>query len=90
MDGREMIFHNGPADGGRYTADSIIFRARMGVMVFVLLLALLTFLAGREMFGTAAGLVAMTLVVFEPTLLTNGPFVTTDATVSCMFLASHL
>ena len=87
LDGRELIYHNGPSDGGRYTADSIIFRARMGVIVFVLLLALLTFLAGREMFGTAAGLVAMTLVVFEPTLLTNGPFVTTDATVSCMFLA---
>jgi len=87
LDGREMIFHNGPADGGRYSADSIIFRARMGVIVFVLLLALLTFLAGREMFGTVAGLVAMTLVVFEPTILTNGPFVTTDATVSCMFLA---
>jgi hypothetical protein len=87
FDGRELIFHNGPADGGRYTADSIIFRARMGVIVFVLLLALLTFLAGKEMFGTAAGFVAITLVVFEPTLLTNGPFVTTDATVSCMFLA---
>ncbi len=88
LDGREMIFRNGPGDGGRYTADSIIFRARMCVTVFVLLLALVTFLAGREMFGTAAGLVAMTLVAFEPTLLTNGPFVTTDTTVSCMFLAS--
>jgi hypothetical protein len=86
-DGREMIFHNGPSDGGRYTANSIIFRARMGVMAFVLLLALLTFLAGREMFGTAAGLIAMTMVAFEPTILTNGPFVTTDATVSCFFLA---
>ena len=60
----------------------------MCVMPFVLLLALLTFLAGNEMFGTAAGLVAMTLVAFEPTLLAHGPFVTTDATVSCMFLAS--
>lgn len=88
LDGREMIFRNGPSDGGRYTADSIIFRARMCVTVFVLLLALLTFLAGREMFGTAAGLMAMTLVAFEPTLLTNGPFVTTDTTVSCMFLAT--
>jgi hypothetical protein len=87
LDGRELIFHNGPSDGGRYTADFIIFRARMGVIVFVLLLALLTFQAGKEMFGTAAGLVAITLVAFEPTLLTNGPFVTTDATVSCMFLA---
>jgi len=87
-DGREMIYHNGPGDGGRYTADAIIFRARMGVLPFVLILALLTFLAGREMFGTAAGLIAMILVVFEPTIVTNGPFVTTDTTVSCMFLAS--
>lgn len=88
MDGRELLYRNGPGDGGRYSANSLIFRARMSVMVFVLLLALLTFLAGREMFGTSAGLVALTLIAFEPTILTNGPFVTTDATVSCMFLAS--
>jgi len=87
MDGRELIFRNGPGDGGRFTAGSIIFRVRMGVVIFVLLLALLTFLAGREMFGTPAGLLAMTLVVFEPTIVANGPFVTTDATVSCFFLA---
>jgi tetratricopeptide (TPR) repeat protein len=60
----------------------------MCVMPFILLLALLAFLVGREMFGTATGLVAMTLVAFEPTLLAHGPFVTTDSTVSCMFLAS--
>ena len=88
LDGRELIYRNNPSDGGRYSANTIIFRARMFVMPFVLLLALLTFLAGREMFGTAAGLVAMTLVAFEPTLLAHGPFVTTDATVTCMFLAS--
>ena len=88
MDGRELIYRNGPGDGGRYSANTIIFRARMCVMPFVLLLALLTFMVGKEMFGTAAGLVAMTLVAFEPTLLAHGPFVTTDATVSCFFLAS--
>ncbi len=88
LDGRELIYRNGPSDGGRYSANSIIFRVRMFVMPFVLLLALLTFLVGREMFGTAAGLVAMTLVAFEPSLLAHGPFVATDATVTCMFLAS--
>ena len=88
MDGRELIYHNGPSDGGRYTADSIIFRARMCVIAFVLLLALLTFLAGSEMFGTTAGLVAMTLIAFEPSLLAHGPFVTTDAAASCMFPVS--
>ncbi len=87
-DGRELIYHNGPNDGGSYSANTIIFRARMCVMPFVLLLALLAFLAGYEMFGTTAGLVAMTLVAFEPSLLAHGPFVTTDATVSCFFLAS--
>jgi tetratricopeptide (TPR) repeat protein len=88
LDGRELIYRNGPSDGGHYSGNTIIFRARMCVMPFILLLALLTFLAGREMFGTATGLVAMTLVAFEPTLLAHGPFVTTDSTVTCMFLAS--
>jgi len=88
LDGRELIYRNGPSDGGRYSANTIIFRARMFVMPFVLLLALLTFLVGSEMFGTAAGLAAMTLVAFEPSLLAHGPFVTTDATVTCMLLAS--
>jgi hypothetical protein len=88
LDGRELIYRNGPTNGGRYSANAIIFRARLCVMPFVLLLALLTFLAGSEMFGTAAGLVAMTLVAFEPSLLAHGPFVTTDATVTCMFLAT--
>jgi hypothetical protein len=86
--GRQMLFHNGPADGGRYPADTLIFRAHMAIMVFMLLLALQTFFAGREMFGLGAGFIAMTLVVFEPSMLTNAPFVTTDATVSCMFFAS--
>ena len=86
-DGRDLIYRNGPSDGGRYSANTIIFRARMFVMPFTLLLALLTFLAGKEMFGTTAGLVAMTLLAFEPSLLAHGPFVTTDATVTCMFLA---
>jgi tetratricopeptide (TPR) repeat protein len=88
LDGRELIYHNGPNDNGRYSGNTIIFRARMCVMPFILLLALLTFLAGSEMFGTTAGLVAMTLLAFEPSLLAHGPFVTTDATVTCMFLAS--
>jgi hypothetical protein len=88
FDGRELLYRNGPRDGGLYPANSLIFRARMSAMVFILLLAMLTFLAGREMFGTTAGLVAMTLLVFEPSLLAHGAFVTTDVASACMFLAS--
>ena len=86
--GRALLFHNGPHDGGRYTADSLLLRAHMAVSVFALTLALLLFFASREMFGPAAGLIAMTLFVFDPTILTNAPFVTTDSAAACLFFAS--
>ena len=83
FDGRALLFHNAP-----YSADTLLFRARMAASVFALGLALLVFLAGREMFGTGAGLLAMGLVVLEPNLLTHGRFVTTDAAISCLFFAT--
>jgi hypothetical protein len=47
--GREMLFRNGPANGGRYPADTLIYRARMAVSIFMLTLALLAFFAASEM-----------------------------------------
>lgn len=88
FDGRELLFRNGPANGGQYSADTLIFRARMAVSVFALAMALTVFLAGREMFGVETGLLAMTLVVLEPSLLTHGPFVATDSAVTCLFFAT--
>lgn len=86
--GRELLFRNDPRYGGRYSADTLLFRIHMTVLVFALVLAGLLFVAGREMFGTAAGLIAMTLFVFDPTVLTNAPFVTTDMGASCGFFAA--
>jgi 4-amino-4-deoxy-L-arabinose transferase-like glycosyltransferase len=86
--GRELIFRNGPANGGSYSADTIIFRARMAVSIFTFALAVLVFLAAGEMFGTGAGLLAMALFIFEPSLLAHGAYVTTDETVACMFFAA--
>jgi len=86
--GRELVFRNDPAHGGKYAGDVLLFYARMAVMVFALLLAVMVFLAGWEMFGATAGLIALTLAAFEPNLLTNGGLVTTDAAVSCMFFAA--
>ncbi len=86
--GRELLFRNDPKYGGRYSADTLLFRIHMAVLVFALLLALMLFLAGREMFGVPAGLIAMTLFVFDPTVLTNAPFVTTDTGAACGFFAS--
>ncbi len=86
--GRELLFRNGPQYGGHYSADTLLFRIHMTVLIFALVLALLLFVAGNEMFGTAAGLIAMTLFVFDPTVLTNAPFVTTDMGAACGFFAA--
>jgi 4-amino-4-deoxy-L-arabinose transferase-like glycosyltransferase len=86
--GRELIYRNGPANGGRYSADTILFRARMAVSVFTFALALLVFFAGWEMFSLPAGVLAMALFAFEPSILANGAYVTTDMTVACMFFAA--
>jgi Dolichyl-phosphate-mannose-protein mannosyltransferase len=86
--GRELLFRNDPKYGGQYSADTLLFRIHMTVLVFAAALAVLLFLAGGEMFGSAAGLIAMTLFVFDPTVLTNAPFVTTDMGAAFSFFAS--
>lgn len=86
--GRELLFRNDPKYGGHYSADTLLFRIHMTVLVFALVLAVLLLAAGREMFGATAGLIAMTLFVFDPTVLTNAPFVTTDMGAACGFFAA--
>jgi len=78
--GRDFLFHN--------DADTMLFRARMAAASLTLLLALLVFLAGREMFGAGAGILALALLVFDPNLLAHGALVTTDTGLSCFLLAS--
>jgi hypothetical protein len=82
--GRELLFRNGP----QYSADSLVFRVRMAAMSFALLLAILVFFAAREMFGDAAGLLAILLLVFEPNIVAHGAYVTTDVAVSCFLFAA--
>jgi Dolichyl-phosphate-mannose-protein mannosyltransferase len=80
LGGRDFIFHN--------DADKVVFRAQMAASIFTLLLLVIAFLAAQEMFGTGAGLLALGLLVFDPTLLAHGALVTTDAAQSCFLLAS--
>jgi len=86
--GRELLFRNDPKYGGRYGVDTLLFRVHMSVLVFGLVLGLVLFLAGQEMFGTAAGLIALVLFVFDPTIVANAPFVATDTGAACGFFAS--
>ncbi len=78
--GKEFLFKN--------DADQILFRARMAASLLSLLMMVLVFLAAREMFGTAAGFIALGLLAFDPTVLAHGAVVTTDMGLSCFVFAS--
>lgn len=78
--GREFLFKN--------DADQILFRVRMMASLLSLLMMVLVFLAAREMFGTAAGFIALGLLAFDPTVLAHGAVVTTDMGLSCFVFAS--
>jgi 4-amino-4-deoxy-L-arabinose transferase-like glycosyltransferase len=66
----------------------MLFRARMTTAILTLLLALLVFLAGQEMFGVAAGFVALVLLVFDPNQTAYGAFVTIDTGLTCFLFAT--
>lgn len=76
--GKEFVFGN--------DADTILFRARIAAMLLTLLLAVFVFLTAREMFDTGAGLIALGLISFDPTLLAHSALVTTDAGQACFML----
>ena len=80
LDGKEFLAKN--------DADTMLFRARMMAALITVLMAVLVFLAGREMFGVAAGFIALALVAFDPNLVAHGAFVTTDMALSCFLFAS--
>jgi len=80
LGGKDFFFRN--------DADGMLFRARMAVSLLTLLLAALVFLAAREMFGTGAGFIALSLLAFDPNLLAHGAVVGTDAGLSCFLFAA--
>jgi hypothetical protein len=80
LGGKDFFFKN--------DANVMLFRARMAVTFFTLLLALLVFLAAQEMFGTSAAFIALGLLVFDPNLLAHGAVVGTDVGLSCFTFAS--
>lgn len=84
MGGIELLYSNGQ------DADRLLFRSRVAASLLTLALALLIFLAAREMFGPGAALLALLIFAFEPNILANGALVTTDIGASCgMFAAVY-
>jgi 4-amino-4-deoxy-L-arabinose transferase-like glycosyltransferase len=82
LNGRDWLARN---DGDR---QHLVFKMRASAELLALGLCLLVFLAAREWFGDAAGLIALTLVVFDPNVLAHSALVTTDIGVSCFFVAA--
>lgn len=80
LDGKAFLFKN--------NADDILNRVRLMASFVTVALALLVFLAAREMFGTWAGFIALFLVAFDPNILAHGPYVTTDVALTLGMFAT--
>src|SRR6185369_6613465 len=81
--GKEFLYQNDP--------DKILAHTRTAAAIFTLLTALVVFFGTREMFGTVAAFIALTLVTFDPNLLAHGALITTDVGLACfMFLSVYL
>jgi 4-amino-4-deoxy-L-arabinose transferase-like glycosyltransferase len=80
LDGRTFVFSNG--------GDRVLFPARIACMMFTLLTALLIYASGRKLFGAAAGICALLLFTFDPTVLAHGTLISTDMASACFIFAT--
>ncbi len=80
LGGKDFLFKN--------DTDRMLFRVRMSVALLTVLLALLIFLATREMFGVGPAFMALTLFVFDPNILAHGAVLGTDMGLSCFMFAT--
>ncbi len=78
--GKEFLYQN--------NADQILARTRTAAAILTLLTALVVFFASREMFGSGAAFVALTLLAFDPNLLAHGALITTDVGLACFMILS--
>jgi len=62
--------------------DRVVIPSRLGASLMSMLLALLVFLAAREMFGRWEAVTALAIVAFEPSLIAHGSIVLTDMAIS--------
>jgi 4-amino-4-deoxy-L-arabinose transferase-like glycosyltransferase len=74
-----------------FAKSEIVARTRTAAALLTLLAALIVFFGTREMFGTGAAFVALTLLTFDPNLLAHGSLITTDVGLACfMFLSVYM
>ncbi|HXG67227.1 MAG TPA: glycosyltransferase family 39 protein [Blastocatellia bacterium] len=62
---------------------SIVFRARLPIIALTLLLGIVVYAWARELYGQAAGLLALTLFAFDPNVIAHGSLATNDLGLAC-------
>lgn len=70
--GRLLIFNTGN------DADSILYAVRLPILIFFILSSWLVFYWGRKLYGETAGVIALILFSFSPTIMAHARLVTTD------------
>jgi 4-amino-4-deoxy-L-arabinose transferase-like glycosyltransferase len=80
IQGRALVFGD--------DADAILFRSRLAVGAFALLLIFLLWEAGYSMFGPGVAWLAATLALFEPNLVAYSAQVTSDFGLACLYFAA--
>ena len=81
--GKEFLYQN--------DAEKILASTRTAAATLTLLAALVLFFGTREMFGTVAAFIALTLLTFDPNILAHGALITTDVGLACfMFLSVYM
>lgn len=69
-------------------ADTILFFSRIPITIIAVLLGLMIFVWSRELGGTIAGLIALTLYAFDPNVIAHNHYVTTDLGSAAFIFAS--
>ncbi len=70
------------------TRDRMVFAARVCTMGLTLLLAALVYRWGKALGGAWTGLLAMTVLAFDPNILAHGRLATTDMGITCLSFAA--
>jgi 4-amino-4-deoxy-L-arabinose transferase-like glycosyltransferase len=78
--GAQLLARNG--------VERMLVATRTAAALMSVVLAILVVLLARAMFGPAEALVALALLVFEPTVIAHGSLVTTDMAMSVTTLAA--
>ncbi len=72
-----------------YDGRAMAWRARMACAVFALALGLVVWGWSRGLFGRTGGLLSLVLYALSPTMLANGPLITSDV-AAALFLTTSL